>query len=89
MRAVEQSLGAPGSPLPLVSVVLQGSLKEDIIETYISTVIDLYIKLSKLPDLDPAPEVNAIFGRLVDICGQTPNEIITERVLSAPFHSLK
>lgn len=63
--------------------VIQGPPKDDTAEKYISTVIDLYEKLSKLPKLDPAPEVNGIFGKLVSICAETPNEAVAEKVLSA------
>lgn len=75
---VLDSLGSP--------TVIREPLREDIIEKYISTVIDLYKKLSGLPKLDPAPEVNAIFGGLVSVCAETPNETIAERVLLSPFH---
>lgn len=70
----------------LGSSVFQGPQKEDIAEKYISTVIDLYKKLAKLPKLDPAPEVNDIFGKLVNVCAETPNEAVAEKVLATPIH---
>lgn len=71
-----------------MSVAPQGSTKEAIAEGYVSTVIGLYRRLSGLANLDPAPEVNAIFGRLVTVCKETPDEIITNKVLPTIFHAL-
>ena len=39
-------------------------------ETLIKTVISCHNKLSMAQSLNPAPDVNATFERLVDVCSQ-------------------
>lgn len=83
MLSVEQPLfpkDVLNSPIPPSSGTFPGLRREDIVEKYISTIFNLYNKLSKFQNLDPAPEVNAVFGSLVSVCTETPNESIAEKV---------
>lgn len=80
MIATRKPLLSKSPPGPFV---IQGAPKDDTAEKYILTIVDLYEKLSKLPKLDPSPEVNNIFGKLVSVCAETPSEAIAEKVLSA------
>ncbi|KAL0637682.1 hypothetical protein Q9L58_003242 [Maublancomyces gigas] len=79
MIATRKPLLPKSSPGPFV---IQGPPKDDTAEKYILTIVDLYEKLSKLPKLDPSPEVNSIFGKLVSVCAETPSEAIAEKVIT-------
>lgn len=83
MLSVEQPLfpkDVLDSPISPSSGTLPGLQRGDTVEKYISTILNLYSKLSKFQNLDPAPEVNAVFGSLVGVCAETPNESIAEKV---------
>lgn len=43
-------------------------------------ILSCYGALCKLSSLDPSPQVNALFGELVGLCRQTPNEVTTDMV---------
>ncbi|KAL6714667.1 hypothetical protein ACLMJK_008092 [Lecanora helva] len=51
------------------------------------TVIDIlacYSKLCKFPDVEPSPEINDAFGKLVSLCSKTPDEASSWKVLTDP-----
>lgn len=82
MLSVEQPLSPRDVPSPsgiLDPISLQGYQK-DTAEKYISKILHLYEELSKFQDLSPSPEVNTVFGSLVGVCAETPNESIAEQV---------
>ena len=46
----------------------------------ISEILACYRGLSKLATLDPSPQVDALFGRLVYLCRQTPDNATAAKV---------
>ena len=46
----------------------------------ISEILAIYRGLSKLATLDPSPQVDALFGRLVYLCRQTPDNATAAKV---------
>ena len=46
----------------------------------ISEILACYRGLSKLATLDPSPQVDALFGRLVYLCRQTPDKVTVAKV---------
>ena len=52
----------------------------DCVSKYVDEILGCYHELARSPSLEPSPEVNVVFRRLVDICKQVPAEEITERV---------
>ncbi|KAL7268085.1 hypothetical protein RUND412_009307 [Rhizina undulata] len=58
--------------------------KNEVAQKYITSILELYAGLSKIEKLDPSPEVNSLFGKLVSICAQIPDEAVTNRILTDP-----
>ena len=52
----------------------------DCVSCYVNKILDCYHKLSQSPDLKPSPSINCLFERLVELCGQIPNEAIASQV---------
>lgn len=46
----------------------------------VSDILACYCSLSEVDTLDPCPYVDALFGRLVHLCLQTPADATTARV---------
>ena len=46
----------------------------------LAEILSCYRALSKLPTLDPSPQVNALFGKLVQLCSQTPDDATATKV---------
>lgn len=46
----------------------------------ISEILACYRGLSKMATLDPSPQVDALFGRLVYLCRQTPDNATAAKV---------
>ncbi|KAH8151079.1 uncharacterized protein LAJ45_04781 [Morchella importuna] len=59
-----------------------GPLEEDIVEKYISIILSLYAELASFRDLDPAPQVNAAFGKLVGLCAEMLKEEVAEKIVN-------
>ena len=53
---------------------------DSVAERYIAAILKVHHALSQLPSLDPSPEVNSLFGELVALCIQTPDELVTTTV---------
>lgn len=58
------------------------------ITTLISEISSCFITLDQVQDLNPSPQVNALFGKLVSLCLQTPGEEITNQVTLLSFPEL-
>lgn len=47
---------------------------------HIKDILACFLALSQLPDLNPSPEVDSLFGKLVHLCRQMPGERIVNKV---------
>lgn len=58
------------------------------VASLISEISSCFITLDQVQDLNPSPQLNALFGKLVSVCLQTPGEEITNQVTLLPFPEL-
>ena len=52
----------------------------DDVSCLINEILTCYWALSELPALDPCPQVDALFGRLILLCRQTPDDATAAKV---------
>lgn len=57
----------------------------DCVSCYVNEILDCYYKLSQSPNLEPSPNINSLFGRLVGLCSQIPNEAITSQACHTEY----
>lgn len=52
----------------------------ELVSCLVDDIFTSYLALSELPALDPSPKVNALFGKLVNLCQQTLDDATVSKV---------